>query len=101
MIAVWEMDTVGAAVEEAEVVGETGVPTVAVHPIAASETGDIASLVATLAVDRVPAVVVGIVVIGTVDGRTMIAGGMTMIGVGAPLVAIAARVGAAPVSATV
>lgn len=107
-IAVWEgMDMVGAAVEEAL---ETGAHTVAVHPIAASETGGIVGLRATLAVDRVPTAAGGIVVIDTIVGvTTPIGGGMTMMmiergttmtGAGVPLVDIGARAGAVPDNVT-
>ncbi len=84
---------------------ETGAHTVAVHPIAAIETGCIVGLRATPAVDRVRTAVEGIVTIDTV-GVTMVIGGGTrtvmiekdtmMTGTGVLPADIAARAGADP-----
>lgn len=96
------MDTVGAVAEGAL---ETGALTVAVHPIAAIETGSIVGLQATPAVDRVRSAVGGIVTTDTV-GVTMVIGGGTrtvmiekdtmMTGAGVLPVDIAARAEADP-----
>mmetsp|Transcript_24820 Transcript_24820/g.51934 ORF Transcript_24820/g.51934 Transcript_24820/m.51934 type:complete len:239 (-) Transcript_24820:208-924(-) len=97
-IAAWEMDTVGVA--EVVVAGETSAPSAVVHPIVASETGDTAGLGATLVVAPAPTAAGEIVATGTVDDMTMTVGGMKTTGAGALPAAIAAKAGAAPVSAT-